>query len=54
MKAKKMTITVKIPKPRDWIARDLHLNGLYRQRIVKSKKVYDRKKLKKPDTNGDE
>lgn len=34
-------------KKRDPIAYDLLTSGLYKQRIVQSKKVYNRKKLKK-------
>lgn len=37
----------KIPKRRDPMAYDLLTNGLYKQKIVQSKKVYNRKKLKK-------
>lgn len=44
---KKFTIKLENPiKRRDFIAMDLLTNPLYRQKIVKSKKIYDRKKLK--------
>jgi len=38
---------IKEVKKRDPIAYDLLTSGLYKQRIVQSKKVYNRKKLKK-------
>ena len=38
MKAKKMTISVKIPKPRDFNHYSLQLKGLMRTKIIKNKK----------------
>lgn len=35
-----------IIKRRDPIARDLLTNGLYKQKIIQSKKIYNRKKMK--------
>lgn len=30
-------------KPRNYVAKDMYTNGLYRAKVVKSKKAYDRK-----------
>lgn len=30
-------------KPRNYVARDMHTNGLYRAKVEKSKKAYERK-----------
>lgn len=45
--SKTITITYKAPKRRDMVAYDLWTNGLYKQKVIKSKKIYNRKKLKK-------
>lgn len=37
---------IKIPKKRDPMAYELLTNKLYRPKVVKSKKKYDRKKMK--------
>lgn len=52
MKTKKITISFKTPKPRNMIAYDLFTNGLYKHKVVKSKKAYDRKRLKQQDLKG--
>lgn len=44
-----MKITVKLKntiKHRNFIAKELWTSGLFKQKIVKSKKIYNRKKLK--------
>lgn len=51
---KKITISFKAPKQRDMVAYDLFTNGLYKHKVIKSKKAYDRKKLKKIDLKGEE
>lgn len=38
---------IKIPKRRDPMAYDLLTNGVYRPKVVQSKKVYNRKRMKK-------
>lgn len=38
MKSKKMTITVKIPKPRDFNLINAQLKGLLRTKIIRNKK----------------
>lgn len=30
-------------KPRNYVAKDMYTNGLYRAKVVKSKKAYERK-----------
>lgn len=42
-----MKIKIKNIKRRDYIALELYTNKLFRQKIVKSKKLYNRKKFKK-------
>lgn len=38
MKAKKMTISIKVPKPRDFNHYTLQLKGLMRTKVIKNKK----------------
>lgn len=38
MKAKKMTITVKVPKPRNFALIDAQIKGLMRTKVIKNKK----------------
>lgn len=45
---KTMKATFKNPiKRRDFMALELYTNGLFKHKIIKSKKIYNRKKLKK-------
>ena len=44
---KKLFLVQKNPiKHRNIYARELMLSGLYKQRVIKSKKIYNRKKIK--------
>lgn len=42
----KIVIKMKDVKHRNFIAKELHSNPLYRSKVVVSKKVYNRKKFK--------
>lgn len=43
MKAKKMTITVKIPKPRNFDLINAQIKGLMRTKVIKNKKKEQKK-----------
>ena len=45
---KMIKISIKNPiKRRDFMALELYTNGLFHHKVIKSKKIYNRKKLKK-------
>lgn len=46
---KKIVFKMSLPKERNKYACELWSNSIYRQKVVKSKKVYNRKKMKKVD-----
>lgn len=44
-----MKISLKIKNPikrRDYLAKELWTSGLFKQKVIKSKKIYNRKKMK--------
>lgn len=51
MMKQKLTITVKAPRQRSRAHAVLFLDSRYKQRTVKSERVYDRKRQKEVDRN---